>query len=444
MRDSLIDTLARGLRPSQQLTPRRGLKETLRTYMLSNAPPGAGTPRQVTAAGQLVSQETMIKLSAVWACVGLLSETIATLPIGLYRRRPDGSRIEIRDHPLARAISRKPAAYVTSVAYWQAYLASMLLWGNGYARKVKSAGQIIGLQLMIPHCVAPYRLPGTSEWRYRWSHDGKREELSADDVFHTPAFSIDGRFGLSPVQYGARVFGGAQAADAAANSVFEKGLQPTVAFKYPGVLRQDQRNEARATIKQLSGAVNAGEPVILEAGTEAMTIGINPKDAQLIETRAFCVEDVCRWFRVPPFMVGHAEKSTSWGTGIEQQMIGFVTFALRPWINRIEQEINTSLLTPVEQETMYAEFALEGLLRGDSQARANFYSQALQNGWMSRNLVRQLENLPPVEGGDVLTVQSNLIPIDQLGKAATPAATARNAFLSWLGVDDEKSRAEAS
>ena len=139
----------------------------------------------------------------------------------------------------------------------------------------------------------------------------------------------------------------------------------------------------------------------------------------MLETRAFHVEEICRWFRVPPFMVGHSEKSTSWGTGLEQQMIGFLTFALRPYLTRIEQGIKKSLLSPTERTKYFAEFALEGLMRADSNARAALYSSASQNGWMTRNEIRDLENRPPLSGGDELTVQSNLVPINVLGKVTS-------------------------
>src|SRR5690606_26192094 len=167
---------------------------------------------------------------------------------------------------------------------------------------------------------------------------------------------------------------------------------PTVAFTMQQVLKPEQREGFRETMKEVSGALNAGKSPLLEGGMDAKTIGINPKDAQLLESRAFSVEEICRWFRVPPWMVGHTEKSTSWGTGIEQQMIAFLTFTLRPWLTRIEQTINRQLLSPADQPRYYAEFNIEGLLRADSAARAAFYSTALQNGWLNRGEVRSEEH----------------------------------------------------
>ena len=178
--------------------------------------------------------------------------------------------------------------------------------------------------------------------------------------------------------------------------------------------------------------VNAGKPAILEADMEVGTIGIDPADAQLLESRAFSVEEVCRWFRVPPFMVGHAEKSTSWGTGIEQQMIGFLTFTLGPWLRRIEQSISKDLLSPIERQRYYPKFAIEGLLRADSAGRAAFYSAMVNNGILTRDEVRELEDREPMGGNaSVLTVQTALAPLDTLGNS-TADQQARAALNSWL------------
>jgi phage portal protein BeeE len=165
---------------------------------------------------------------------------------------------------------------------------------------------------------------------------------------------------------------------------------------------------------------------------------MNPEDAQLIEARGFSVEQVCRIYRVPPFMVGHTQNSTSWGSGLEQQNIGFLTYSLRPYLVRIEQAVKKQLLLPAERATYYAEFVLEGLLRADSAGRATLYASGGQNGWMTRNEMRRRENLPPMDGGDVLTVQSNLLPLDQLGAAGSAPASeqVRSAFAAWLGLDE--------
>jgi HK97 family phage portal protein len=249
--------------------------------------------------------------------------------------------------------------------------------------------------------------------------DGKEREIAPDRIFRVPGFTVDGDWGVSAIEYGAGVFGSALAAQSAANSTFEKGMMPTVAYTVPGAVNPAQREEFRGMVKEVTGAMNSGNPVVLENGMTAAALGIKPSDSQLLESRQFSVEEICRWFRVPPFMVGHTAGSTNWGTGIEQQMIGFLTFTLRPWLTRVEQAITKELLAPGDRGKFYAEFSVEGLLRADSAGRMTYLSQAVNNGLMSRDEARAKENLAPRGGNaDVLTVQTALIPIDKLGTTA--------------------------
>lgn len=385
------------------------------------------------ASGQCVNEQSVLSLSAVWACVSLLSDTISTLPIGFYARKP-GGREPALEHPLYRVLKRQPNADMTAAQFIGATVANMLLRGVAYWEKDESAGRIVGLTFLPSARVSvSINSRGAEEFRFT-NRDGTSRILSPSRLVKIPAFSLDGEHGLSAIAFGAQCFGAAQAAEEAAAGTFGRGLLPTTFFKYPTVLRQDQRDQARETIKRISGAVNAGDPVILEAGMEAGTLGISPQDAQLLESRAFSVEEICSWFRVQPFMIGRASQGqTNWGSGIEQQMIGFITFTLGPWLRRIEQAISKDLLRPDERDAYYAEFSIEGLLRGDSQARREFYASALQNGWLNRNQVRALENMPPIDGGDVFTVQSNLIPLTGLGEApADPGAALRSAFDQFL------------
>jgi HK97 family phage portal protein len=256
-------------------------------------------------------------------------------------------------------------------------------------------------------------------------------------MLHIPAFSLDGRVGLSAIRYGADVFGAAMSADDAANGTFKNGLLPAVAFKVDRVLKPEQREEFRDYVKQVSGALNAGRSPVLEQGITPESIGINPVDAQLLESRAYSIEEVCRWFGVPPWMVGKTDAGSNWGTGLEQQMIAFLTFSISSITNQIQQCVNKRLLTPVERRTYYAEFALEAFLKADSAARAALYSTMVQNGIYTRDDCRVKENLPRMGGNAaVLTVQTNLTPIDQLGKT-TDGQAAQAALKNWLGQDQE-------
>jgi HK97 family phage portal protein len=186
--------------------------------------------------------------------------------------------------------------------------------------------------------------------------------------------------------------------------MFANGIRPSGVLEYDKVFQGDQRQQVKDNIiAPMAGSKAAGSVFLLEAGMKFTPVTINPHDAEMLASRGFHVEEICRWFRVPPVMVGHGEKQTSWGTGVEQQMIGFLTFALRPYLTRIEQAIRRSLIPAEQRGTLYAEFAVEGLLRADSAARAAFYSKALGAGgspaWMTVDEIRGLENWPAM-GGD--------------------------------------------
>ncbi|NGR09388.1 phage portal protein [bacterium SGD-2] len=372
-----------------------------------------------------------MRLSAVWACVRLISTSVAGLPLGLYKRLPDGSRDDARDHPVYDIIHVSPNDDMTAFQSWQAAVASMLLWGNAYFRIHRLGGKVVALDFLLPQRV---RLDTDDYGRLTYFYtppSGKERELKREDVLHIPAFTLDGRVGLSAIRYGVDVFGAAMSADDAANSTFKNGLMPTVAFSVDRIMQPNQREEFREYVRTIAGALNAGKSPVLEQGVKPEQIGINPVDAQLLESRGWSIEEISRWFGVPPWMIGHTDKGSNWGTGLEQQMIAFLTFSISSITNQIQQSINKRLLTAVERRDYYAEFALEGFLRADSKTRAEFYASAAQNGWMSRNEVRKKENLPRVEGADILTVQTNLAPIDQLGRA-DDGQTARAALKNWL------------
>lgn len=389
-----------------------------------------------SSAGQMVSTHGVLTLSAAWGCTRLIAETIATLPLSLYEKTPAGPQ-KAGMHPLQLAISSRPNADATAAVFWEAVVASMLLRGRAPIEKLMIGGRIVGLQFLNPDRLTKSRMPDGSAGQMYNDPDKGRRLIPQSRIWTIPGFSLDGKNGVSVIQYGANVFGAAMAADQAAGTTFKNGLMPRTWFKYPQGLKDNQREDARELITgRLAGAVNAGRPAILEHGMEVGTIGINPDDAQLLESRGFSVEEVCRWFRVPPFMVGHSEKSTSWGSGIEQQMIGFLTFTLQPWLKRIEQSISKDLLAPAEALRYYPKYNVEGLLRADSAARAAFYSQMVNNGIFTRDDCRGKEELPPMGGNAaVLTVQSAMVPLDQLG-ASTDADATRNALRAFLGMAD--------
>lgn len=384
-------------------------------------------------AGQTVTENTVMTLSAAWACTRLLAETVATLPLQLYERTSDGRRLAT-GHPLYRIIHKSPNSETSASSFWEANVVAVSLRGNGFSERKYLGGRLVAIDFLDP-CRLGYRKrpDGSLEFRYTEA-DGRQRVVRNQDLFHIPGFSFDGRYGVSVIAYGAGVFGSALAAAEAANGTFERGLMPTVAFTLERVLKKDQREEFRTYFKQdVAGALNAGEAPLLEGGMDAKAIGINPSDAQLLESRGFSVEEVCRWFRVDPSLVGHGGKDSNWGTGLEQKLIGFLTFTLRPWLTRIEQAINRQLLSPTDQLRYYAEFSIEGLLRADSKARSSFYSVMVNNGIFTRDEVRRLENMPAMGGNaEVLTVQTSMAPLDGLGQM-NDGDTARAALAAWLG-----------
>lgn len=384
-----------------------------------------------SAAGVNVNDKNVLSLSAVWSCVRLISETIGTLPLGMNEKTSSGKR-PAPQHPMHFIIGTQPNVDAISSVFWESVVAAMLLRGNARCEKLIVGERLVGLQFLYPGRLSITRRgDGSKEYRYT-DEDGRQRLIPASRIWTIPGWSLDGKTGVSVVQYGAQVFGAALATDAAASGVFKRGLMPTVWFKYPKLLRTDQRDEARTFIEERAGALNSGKPVILEQDMEVGNIGINPADAQLLQSRGFSIEEICRWFRVPPWMVGHMDKGSNWGTGLEQQMIGFLVFTLGPWLKRIEQSIIKDLLTPAERLRYYPKFAVEGLLRADSAARASFYSVMVNNGILTRDEVRELEDRSPMGGNAaVLTVQTALAPLDNLG-SNTADQNARNAMAAWL------------
>ncbi|MBC3811340.1 phage portal protein [Undibacterium aquatile] len=380
--------------------------------------------------GQRVTVDSALQLSTAMACVRLIAETISTLPLGFFEKLPDGTRKTAVSHPLYEILHSQPNADMSAVTFWEVVLASMLLWGAAYIEIRRIGTRIVALDFLLPEKMQRPRRNRAGEIEFWYTNpDGTRRQILESDMMHLPAFSVDGISGISPIAYGANVFGSAMATDRASAETFKDAMRSPGIVTMDSVLKPDQREDIRKHVDKVS---KTGGVMVLEKGAGFHQLTFNPADAQLLSSRQFNVEEICRWFRVPPFMVGHAEKSTTWGTGIEQQMIAFLTFVLRPWCVRIEQGVRKSLLNPVERNRYFSEFAMEGLLRADSAARASFYSAMTQNGIFTRDDCRILENRPPMGGNAaVLTVQSNMMPIDLLGQK-TDSAAAKDALNAWL------------
>ena len=368
-----------------------------------------------SSSGRSVTVDNSLQLSAVWACVRLLSETISTLPLKLYERNADGSRSIAKNHSLYELISKRPNAEMTPSRMMLMIVASICLWGNAFVEKVMIGPRIVALVPLLPQNMSVKRLNnGALQYTYTESDTGTKRVLPEKQVMHIRGFGLDGLSGLQPVMKGRDVIGVAQASEEAAAKVFAQGLQASGILSADNTLTKEQRDSLAANLQRFMGSKNAGKVMVAEAGMKYQSITMNPEDAQMLETRSFGVEEICRWFRVPPFMVGHMDKQSSWASSVEGMNMQFLTNTLRPVLVNIEQEIARCLLGG--SDDYYVEFSVEGLLRADSTGRANYYNTLLQNGVMTRNEVRRLENLPEVDGGEILTVQSNMTRLDQVGQ----------------------------
>lgn len=371
-----------------------------------------------STSGEIVTDSSALALSAVWACVNLISGTISSLPLMVYRTKADGSREVAKDHPLYKLLHDSPNYDQTALDFWDFIAASIELRGNGYAQIVRESGRIVSLTPINPARMSVRRLT-TGELEYSWSANGKSHVSKDREILHIRGFGGDPVGGMSTLRFARNAFGLAQSAERAAGEMFLNGLRPSGVLKFKPWLTSEQREVARQEMVDKLQAGNGGKPLILEGDTEWQQLTISPEDAQMLESRTFSVEEVCRFFGVPPHMVGHTSKATSFGSGIESQTLGFQKFTLRRRFKRIEQAIEKQLLTPADRaQGIVVEFNQEGLLRGDSKGRSAFYQAMTGIGAMTINEVRKLENLPPVEGGDVPRMQMQNVPISDIDQDA--------------------------
>ncbi len=359
----------------------------------------AGAP---AASGIAVNEASAMRVTAVYACVRLIAGAIASLPLSVYERQDEG-RQRVRND-LWWLLNEQPCTTVSAAVFWEYLIAQMLLSGDALAEIERGRGGTI--RQLIPldtRTVAIRKVDG--RLRYEFCRDGVWLGRDQDDILHIPGFGFDGTRGMSVIRHAAReAIGLALAAESFSSRFFASGAHPDVALKVPGKMTQEQiDNLRRIWATKYGGAHNSSLPIVLTEGTDLKEVTLSAQDSQLIEARRFQVADIARAFGVPPHMIGETDKSTSWGSGIEQQGIGFVQYTLAPHLNRIEQEINRKCF---RTERLFVEFNVEGLLRGDSKARADYYTRALggtQNpAWMTPNEVRRLENLPPLPSGDEL------------------------------------------
>lgn len=359
-----------------------------------------------------------VGLTATWACVNLIAGTIASLPLMVYRT-VDGVRQVARNHPLYYVLHESPNAEQTAMDFWEFMAAGLELRGDGFAEiERRGDGTVISLSPVRPDQVKVSRSAGTGQLSYEWHEGNRKVSRPAREMLHIRGPMGNALGGASTLSLCRGAFSGALAAEMAARATFANGMRPSGVLSAKDRLDEEQHAKLRSLLEEkFAGAMNDGRPMVLDNGLQWSSINITPEDAQMLESRKFSGEEICRIFGVPPAMVGYGDKASNWGTGKEVDVLGFQKFTLRRRLKRIEQALMKQLLTARDRtEGITIEFNLEGLLRGDSAGRATFYQTMTQMGAMTVNEVRALENLPPVEGGDVARMQMQNVPITQTGQ----------------------------
>ena len=377
-----------------------------------------------TTSGKVVNERTAMQTSAVYACVRILAESVAGLPLHVYERTANGSKSTKPSHPLYRLLHDEPNREMTSFVFRETLMSHLLLWGNAYAQIIRDGrGFPIALYPLLPDRMAVDRNE-SGDLVYTYQSDKGQVKLRRENILHIPGLGFDGLIGYSPIAMAKNAVGLALATEDYGAAFFANGANPGGVLEHPGVIKPEQADRLRESWQSQFGGANAHKVAVLEEGLKFHQMSIPPEQAQFLETRKFQINEIARIFRVPPHMVGDLEKSSF--SNIEQQSLEFVKYTLDPWVVRWEQSLQQALILPSEKATIFIKFNLDGLLRGDYQSRMQGYSTGIQNGFMSVNDVRGLEDmnlLTAEEGGDLHFVNGNMVKLADVGAAYKPNET---------------------
>lgn len=378
-----------------------------------------------STAGKVVTEKSAMQMTAVYACVRVLAEAVAGLPLHLYRYNSKGGKEKAATHSLFFLLHDEPNPEMTSFVFRETLMTHLLLWGNAYAQIIRNGrGEVTALYPLMPNRMRVDR-DETGRLYYEYTRYGDENggsrceivKLSPVDVLHIPGLGFDGLVGYSPIAMAKNSIGMAMACEEFGAKFFANGAAPGGVLEHPGILKDPARvrDSWNATF---GGSSNANKVAVLEEGMKYTPISISPNEAQFLETRKFQIDEIARIFRVPPHMIGDLEKSTF--SNIEQQSLEFVKYTVGPWVTRWEQSLSRSLLSKGERTQYLIKFNLDGLLRGDYESRMNGYATGRQNGWLSANDIRELEDMDRIateEGGDLYLVNGSMTPLKDAGVA---------------------------
>lgn len=379
-----------------------------------------------SSAGKNVNERSAMQMTAVYSCVRILAEAVAGLPLHLYRYKEDGGKERAIDNNLYHLLHDEPNKEMSSFIFRETLMTHLLLWGNAYAQIIRNGkGEVVALYPLMPNKMQVDR-DENGELYYIYTRssdeaktmDGVMVYLTPRDVLHIPGLGFDGLVGYSPIAMAKNAIGLAIATEEYGAKFFANGAAPSGVLEHPGTIKDPSRLRENWN-STFGGSANSGKVAVLEEGMKYTPISISPEQAQFLETRKFQIDEIARIFRVPPHMVGDLEKSSF--SNIEQQSLEFVKYTLDPWVIRWEQSLSRALLNEDEKRKYFFKFNLEGLLRGDYESRMSGYAVARQNGWMSANDIRELENMdkiPAEDGGDLYLINGNMLPLNKAGAYA--------------------------
>lgn len=380
-----------------------------------------------TTSGKPVNERTAMQTTAVYACVRILAEAIASLPLHVYEYQNDGGKKLVHNHPLYYLLHDEPNPEMTSFVFRETLMSHLLIWGNAYAQIIRDgAGRVLGLYPLLPDKMEVQR-DDRGNIYYVYSRNSDENpmfkeygniKLKAEDVLHIPGLGFDGLIGYSPIAMAKNAVGMTLACEEYGASFFANGANPGGVLEHPGVLK-DPSKVRESWNSVYRGVNNAHKIAVLEEGMKYQQIGIPPEEAQFLETRKFQINEIARLYRIPPHMVGDLDKSSF--SNIEQQSLEFVKYTLDPWVIRWEQSLQRSLLLLGEKGKYFIKLNVDGLLRGDYQSRMNGYAVGRQNGWFSANDIREMENMNPIpdeEGGNLYLVNGAMTKLADAGAFA--------------------------